>query len=123
MADVNTKVTDRTAEFEKQDAEQNKVMGILAYIGPLVFVPMFAAKESKWARFHANQGLVLFILEAAISITSSILGRIPYIGWLLSLVLWLADVAVVVLAVLGIVSAAKGQAKELPIIGGFKILK
>ena len=123
MADVNTKVTDRTAEFEKQDADQNKVMGILAYIGPLVFVPMFAAKESKWARFHANQGLVLFILEAAISITSSILGRIPYIGWLLSLVLWLADIAVVVLAVLGIVSAAKGQAKELPIIGGFKILK
>lgn len=123
MADVNTKVTDRTAEFEKQDADQNKVMGILAYIGPLVFVPMFAAKESKWARFHANQGLVLFILEAAISITSSILSKIPYIGWLLSLVLWLADVAVVVLAVLGIVSAAKGQAKELPIIGGFKILK
>ena len=58
-------MTDRTPEFEQEDIQNNKVMSILAYIGPLVLVTIFAAKDSKSARFNANQGLVLLILEAA----------------------------------------------------------
>ena len=64
-------MTDRTAEFEQEDIQKNKVMNILAYIGILVLVPIFAAKESKSARFNANQGLVILILAAAGSITPS----------------------------------------------------
>jgi len=30
----------------KKDAEDNKIMGILAYLGILVLVPILAAKES-----------------------------------------------------------------------------
>ena len=51
-------VVDRTAEFESQDIQDNKVMNILAYIGILVLVPIFAAKNSKVARFSSNQGLI-----------------------------------------------------------------
>lgn len=114
---------DRTAEFEAQDIQENKAMGILAYIGPLCFVPMFAAKGSKWARFHANQGLILFILEAAGQILGSVFGNIPYIGWLISLPFLAVEIAAGVLAIISLVAAAKGQAKELPIVGGIKILK
>ena len=39
-----------------RDAQDNKVMAILAYFGPLVLIPIFAAKESRFARYHANQG-------------------------------------------------------------------
>ena len=123
MADFNelTKIEDRTAEFDPADAQQNKAMGILAYIGPLVLVPIFAAKDSKFARFHANQGLVLLIANAALSILGAILGLIT---WVLKLFLvWPFQVLCVVLIVFGIVSAAKGQCKELPIVGKFKILK
>ncbi|MBP5208289.1 MAG: zinc ribbon domain-containing protein [Clostridia bacterium] len=117
-------ITDRTAEFEKEDAQQNKVMGILAYIGILVLVPIFAAKDSKFARFHANQGLVLAIFEvASYLIFSVILSMIPKIGWLFGVIGWIISVGLVVLAVLGIVAAARGQAKELPIVGQIKILK
>ena len=117
-------ITDRTAEFEKEDAQQNKVMGILAYIGILVLVPIFAAKDSKFARFHANQGLVLAIFEAAsYLIFSVILSMIPKIGWLFGVIGWIISVGLLVLAVLGIVAAARGQAKELPIVGQIKILK
>lgn len=114
---------DRTGEFEEKDRQDNKVMGILSYCSLLVLVPIFAAKESKFARFHANQGLVLAIVEVAIAIVASLLGMIPYVGWIFSLVGWLINVGCVVLAVFGIVAAARSQAKELPIIGGFKILK
>ncbi|MBQ1768087.1 MAG: hypothetical protein II425_02095 [Oscillospiraceae bacterium] len=96
-------------------------MGILAYIGPLVLVPIFGAKESKFARFHANQGLVLLIANVALSILGTILGLIT---WVLKLFLvWPFEVLCVVLCVLGIVAAAKGQCKELPIVGKIKILK
>ena len=102
-------------------------MGILAYIGPLVFVPMFAAKGSKFARFHANQGLILFIACGAWSIVYSILNRIILaISWRLyfvSALIGLLSFVFVALCVLGIVNAAKGKAKELPIIGKYKILK
>ncbi|MBO4412315.1 MAG: hypothetical protein J5794_09055 [Lachnospiraceae bacterium] len=98
-------------------------MGILAYLFLLVLVPIFAAKESKWARFHANQGLVLAIIEGALYVTMAVLGWIPVLGWIVNIVCWLANIGCVVLAVLGIVAAAKGQAKDLPIISKFKILK
>lgn len=47
------------------DAQQNKAMGILAYLSWLVLVPLLAAKNSPFARFHANQGLALAIVEIA----------------------------------------------------------
>ena len=118
---------DTTADFDKADIEQNKAMGILAYLGPLVFIPMFAAKGSKFARFHANQGLTLFIACVAWSIVYSILNWIILaISWRLYFIgsiIGLCSLVFLVLAVLGIVNAANGRAKELPVIGKFKILK
>ena len=43
--------------------EHKKIYSILAYMGFLVFIPMFAAKDSKFVRFHRNQGLVLLGCE------------------------------------------------------------
>ena len=98
-------------------------MGILAYIGILVLVPIFAAKNSRYARFHANQGLVLLICGAAVIITLSILGIIPYVGIVFRIISYLAGLAFAGLVVFGIVHVAKGRAKELPLIGKFRILK
>lgn len=118
----NTK--DLTAEFDPQDIQQNRVMGILAYISWLVLVPIFAAKGSKWARFHANNGLLLAIAEVALGIVFGILGWIPYVGWIFGVIGWLSELAVCALAIFCLVNAARGKAKELPIIGGkIKILK
>ena len=114
---------DHTAEFEAQDIQDNKVMGILAYIGLLVLVPIFAAKNSKYARFHANQGLVLLICAAIVLTVLGILTVIPYVGIVFKILESLASLAVTGLAVFGIVNVARGKAKELPLIGKFKILK
>ena len=109
---VNT--TDTIEQFDKDDVEKNKVMGVLAYI--LFFIPLLAAKDSPFARFHANQGLVLFLG----GIASSILMVIPILGWLLAPVV---SIIIMVLSVIGIINALNGRAKVLPIIGKFKILK
>ncbi len=125
MADLNNlnNTADHTSEFDPQDIEQNKVMGILAYLGILVLVPILAAKDSKFARYHANQGLVLCIAEIVVSIIGSILANIPVIGWILSLLCWLINIALFILAIIGIVNAVNGRAKDLPIIGNIRILK
>ena len=105
---------DTTSEYDTQDIEKNKVMALLAYI--IFLIPLLAAKDSKFARFHTNQGLVLFIG----GILSSVIAAIPIIGWIIAPI---AGLVITVLAVIGIINALNGKAKELPIIGKFKILK
>ena len=129
MADINDlkNMKDHTSEFDPTDIQNNKTMGILSYIGLLVLVPIFAAKNSKFARFHANQGLVLVIAQAIVttvlSILAAILAHIPFVGWLFALLIRLVIPVVYIPSIIGIINAAKGQAKELPIIGGIRILK
>ena len=120
QSDLSAKVTnlnntaDITDQFDKDDIEKNKVMGLLAYI--LFFIPLLAAKDSPFARYHANQGLVLFLA----AILSSVILIIPILGWIIAPIL---SIVITVLAVIGIINALNGKAKELPIIGKFKILK
>lgn len=118
--DLSAKLTelnntaDTTAEYDAQDIEKNKVMALLAYI--IFLIPLLAAKDSKFARFHTNQGLVLFLG----GIISSVVAVIPVIGWIIAPI---AGLVITVLAVIGIINALNGKAKELPVIGKFKILK
>lgn len=106
-----------TAEVtaDPNDASSNKVMAILAYLGILVLIPLCLAKESKFARFHVNQGLILFICSVVIYFV----GRIPG----LSTIAWLLNIAVFVLAVIGIINAVKGRAKKLPLVGKYRIIQ
>ncbi|MFC5452991.1 DUF4870 domain-containing protein [Paenibacillus aestuarii] len=101
--------------YDSSDIQNNKGMAILAYI--LFFIPLIAAKDSKYAMYHANQGLTLFL---ACVVANVVLSIIPIIGWIL---LPLANLGCCVLAILGIVAAAQGQVKPLPLIGKYTILK
>ena len=114
---------DTTAEFDQSDIDNNKVMGVLSYLGILVIIPLLAAKESKFARFHANQGLILVIVEILAAAVLGALSGIPLIGWIFSIASALIGIASLVLAIIGIVNVVNGKAKELPIIGGYKLLK
>lgn len=111
---------DTTAEFDEEDIKNNKIMAILAYLEILVLVPILAAKDSKFARYHANQGLILFITSLILGIVSGVLNFLPVIGWLFSICV---SFSILLLMILGIINAANGKAKELPIMGKYRILK
>jgi len=102
------------------DIERNKAMAIIGYIIPILFfIPLVTdAKDSAFAKFHANQQLILLIVWIIGSVASSIL-MVILIGFLLY---FLLTVAGLVFMVMGIMNAAKGEMKELPIIGSFKII-
>ncbi len=125
MADLNdiTKTKDFTSQMDPNDIQQNKVMGILAYLSWLVLIPLFAAKDSKFARFHCNQGIILAIVEIIAWIVFGILSIIPFVGLLFVILNVVVSIACFVFAILGIINAASGLAKELPLIGGIRIIK
>ncbi len=118
---------------DARDVADNKAMGILAYFCALVFIPMFAAKNSKFARFHTVQGFNLFLLWVASWIVFGLLGLIrttTYVWgvpvyttpWFITVLSILVSLGISVLAIIGIVNAAKGTKKALPIIGKLHIL-
>lgn len=116
-----------TNPVDSQDVEKNKVMAILAYLGILVLIPIFAAKDSKFARYHANQGLVLLLVSVvywvAYEIVSTIILSISWRLYFLISLLALVGIVFAVLAIIGIINAANGQCKPLPVIGKFQLLK
>ena len=115
---------DTTSQFDPQDIADNKSMSILAYIYILFLIPLLACPNSKFARYHTNQGLVLFLLGITINIVSGIIFVIPIIGPIIgALIMGVGNILTLVLMILGIVNAAQGQAKELPLIGKITLLK
>lgn len=118
----------QSASYTQQDIVTNKVMAVLAYIGILVLIPIFAAKDSKYARFHSSQGLTLFIIEVACGFVSAIASTILHIlllGFLavtVTAILRLVQLCCVGLAIYGIVNAVSGLTKELPVTGKIKLI-
>jgi len=108
---------------EAADIEKNKIFAVLAYIGILFLVPLLAAPQSKFARFHTNQGIVLFIAHVIAWPASFLLGLFPLVGCLAIPLGVAVVVGLFVLMILGIVNAASGQYKPLPLIGHFELLK
>ena len=120
-------VVDTTPQRLAADAQTNKTMAILAYLSILVLIPLFAAKDSPFARYHTNQGLILFLAEIAYSVLYSVLsGVILAISWRLYFlvsIIGFVGLVFLVLSVIGIINAANGAQKELPVIGKMRLLK
>ncbi|MBR6658386.1 MAG: DUF4870 domain-containing protein [Oscillospiraceae bacterium] len=98
----------------------NKLLAAISYVWILCIVTILCAKEDAFARYHANQGLVLLIANIAAVIVGFVLGFIPVIGGIIS---WIISIALFVLMILGIINAVKGEMKPLPFIGGIQIIK
>jgi uncharacterized membrane protein len=110
-----------------RDANDNKTMGILAYI--LFFIPLLtgAHKTSPFVKYHTNQGTLLAIAAIAWAIAYNVLSAILLaISWrlwgIVSILGWVS-VVFAVLCVVGIINAVNGRMKPLPVIGGITIIK
>ncbi|MBQ8752682.1 MAG: hypothetical protein IJZ13_06225 [Clostridia bacterium] len=100
-----------------------KITGIVSYITIVGWLIAYLAGDKEGAKFHLNQSLVLAITGVAASVLGSILGGLPFFGGIIGIVFSVVGVAVFALSIVGIIYAAQGQDKELPVIGSIKILK
>ena len=95
--------------------DNSKICAILAYllVGIIWYFVDEKLKKDAFVKFHVKQGLVLLITGVVVSIVLTI---IPIIGWIL---LPIAQLIMLVLAILGIINAANGKKAEVPLIGQF----
>lgn len=130
MDEMNDKKGVNSAEaadrYDAEDIKQNKTMAGLAYI--LFFLPLIVCKDSKFGRFHANQGLLLLILSVAgyiaISIATTILATITWrLFGFISLLYSIYGLFILAIAIYGLVNGLNGKAKELPVIGKYRIIQ
>jgi len=107
-------------EEKKSNSENDKLMGILAYLGILVIVPLFAGGNSKFVKYHANQGLVNVLFYAAIFFGLMI---ITIAAPILGLLTWVLYFVPTIFAIMGIMNVMNNEMKPLPLIGGIKLIK
>lgn len=101
--------TGKTENDRSFDSQEIRLAAILAYIPILCFIPLLSMKENPQNRFHARQGVLLFLIElvAVIFLVDGISDFI-FKGILL---------IAVAFSIAGIYFAFKGKTYKLPIIG------
>ena len=112
------------AAITEQEKKDGKIMAVLAYLGILVFIPILAARNNKFAMFHAEQGLALFVTWVIVFIAFRFIDPIfnnminmYFCGG--SIIYLVVRLFLFVLAIMGIINAAQGNVKEIPVIGSF----
>ncbi len=93
--------------------QTNTLMGVLAYLGPLVIVSYLVAKDDPFVKFHIKQGLVLLVIQVVLWVL------MPMMVWGLWSLMRLINLAVAVLAIIGIINVVQKKEKELPLVGSF----
>ena len=106
--------------FAEADLNGHKGMGVLCYLGFLFLIPLLAGdKNSEYLRHHLNQGIALFIVSTLINVADRLLGNVGLISWAADLL----DLAVLIVMIMGIVSAVKGTRKPLPFMENIQVFK
>lgn len=94
---------------------EENVAGLLCYvlgwISGLVFI--IIEKENKFVRFHAMQSIIVF---GVLTIAYIILNWIPFIGWVLGILISILEF---VLWIILMIKAFQGEKFKLPWAGNF----
>ena len=96
---------------QARESVANQKLSVLSYLGPLVLIPMITQKHDDFARYHANQGLSLFLFNGLVSIFAG------------EAIAGVASIFSLYCMIKGISNVLKGKKEPLPLIGKLKFLK
>ena len=108
------------------DEALNKFVFCLCYLwGILFFVPLIAYKGDSKAKFHANEGLCLFLLTLVINVVLIfiIVHFSGLVSVIFSVILGITNVLILFLGIFGIVGTLLNKNIPLPLIGYIKLIK
>jgi uncharacterized membrane protein len=95
------------------DSTEDKTVAILSYItiiGFIVAIVMHGNKKTRLGSFHLRQMLGIVVSGFALGIISIV----PILGWITGFV---GFIFLAVLWVMGLIAAASGQLKPVPVLG------
>jgi len=99
------------------DPKTIAIVSYLTWIGWIIAYVLYGNNKSQFAAFHIRQSLFLHILAIATWILRWMLLFIPYVGWALWWISWIIFIGLLVLWVLGLMSAVNNEEKPIPIFG------
>ena len=106
------------------DRTQKKIICSLAYVfGILFFLPLVVYPNDEFAKFHANQALVVLLTVVIGEVVFGILSIIPVVGIVFSILCGVFGLLVLIFCILAILGVVREEKYELPIIGKIKLLK
>lgn len=108
--------------FSQEDLARNRTWAALGYL--VFFLPLIQCKSSPLGRYCANQGLLLLIVQVLLRLLFGVLGDIPLVGWVFSLIGGLAGVALLIVGLLCMAQLlSNDRVCELPFIGSLRLLR
>lgn len=102
------------------DVRENKFLCILCYIGFLFVIPLVAKPQSRYVKYHANQGLLLFLFEIVVGFVTSMFSLvfgIIHLGFIAGIVNLALSALSLFFMVYGIIATCEGHIKPLPVLG------
>ena len=114
---------------EQEDLKGKKFTACLSYLFWLTVIPMIYSTESKFIKYHANQGFVLAIVETIFLIITAIVSKVLWsasraTSLLVETTMLMVFVGVFgVLSLIGIFNVIRGKEKPIPTFGHIKLLK
>lgn len=112
---------------EPGDIERHRPLATVAYLPFLCFVTLALAPHSKFARYHANQGLILLLAEflsasILICVELAFLFFHPY-GAPIAVIMWLLYLLILTgYITIGLQYGFRGVCEPLPFIGRMKLI-
>ena len=105
-------------------SEPDRWVAAIGYLFFMCFFALWKAKDSSFVRFHSRQAFLLFLSEVvafiALVIIDKTIGRLPFLGLLIVVLLQIAVYLVaLMLSVMGFVKALFGERWEMPFFGPY----
>lgn len=121
--DIEKHSKDHTMEFDPVDIKENAVVAAVCYITPLFFLPLILRPDSRFARFHANQGLLILIFASILKAIPKCTKYMPVPLFFPTLTSYVLSVVAFGFFLYGFIHALKGEARELPFFGGITLIR
>ena len=114
----------------QDDIKYNRWKCVFAYLGILVLIPMLNMKISRFAKFHANQGLVIFLGEVLLLLLNYVVKYTVWFSleslgvlWILDLLFATVELLLGMLCIAGIYYVMKGRCVSLPVVGRIQVIR
>ncbi len=109
--DITQKIA-MMAEVGRRPGIIDRLLAGISYLGIFSLVPIILRVKSNYMRFHAKQGLLLFVSE----IVFTLIWIIPFIGWVIGFLGW---IFCSVFSMIGLIKGLSGIYWKTPFLSLF----
>ena len=114
---MNQDQTTTGSTTQSMDGKSIAIISYLTIIGWIIAYVMHGNTKSKLGAFHIRQSLFLMLCGFTTAIAQMFFVFIPFLGWLISILLYFVLLGLFVLWIIGLIAAINGEENPVPLLG------